>query len=356
LTNPEEKAGANTRAEILSEPNTWKRCFTALDEADELGHFRRLDRPGGEWVFVGCGSSFYLAQVAASSWSLLTGETARALPASEILLFPDLLPRRCRSILISRSGRTSEVIEVGQFLIERDERALLAVTCGTGTPIEQVAEHVIRLPDADEKSTVMTRSFTSMLLTLQLVAANRAGASEFASGIRVLPYEMKSRIGQIEAKIRDVVRSQTFEDYVFLGQGPFYGIADESMLKIKEMSCSYAQSFHTLEFRHGPKAIVGPKALTTFLMSDSGFDSEVSVLTEVKELGGVTLVITNHAIEAVRKAADFLIELSLPVPEAARAAAALVPGQLLGLHTGVQKGLDPDNPRHLSRVVMLDRV
>jgi fructoselysine-6-P-deglycase FrlB-like protein len=41
-----------------------------------------------EWVFVGCGSSFYLAEAAANSWTLLTGQRARALPASEVLLFP----------------------------------------------------------------------------------------------------------------------------------------------------------------------------------------------------------------------------------------------------------------------------
>ena len=54
------------------------------------------------------------------------------------------------------------------------------------------------------------------------------------------------------------------------------------------------------------------------------------------------------------KSADYLIELSLGVPEVARAAAAVIPGQLLGFHTGMRKGFNPDNPRHLSRVVMLE--
>jgi len=126
------------------------------------------------------------------------------------------------------------------------------------------------------------------------------------------------------------------------------------MLKVKEMSCSYAQSFHTLEFRHGPKAIVGPEALVTFFLSGSGFDAEVALLEEIKELGGTTLAIANSANSAVRKYADYLIELALVVPESVQAAAAVVPGQLLGFHTGIHKGYDPDQPRHLTRVVMLD--
>jgi len=355
LTDANRQLGPNTLAEILSQPETWRKCLIALDATNEFERLRRELPRDGEWVFVGCGSSFYLALTAAATWSLLTGETARAVPASEILLFPSLLPRYSRPILISRSGRTSEIIEAGHHLIQRNQRALLAITCGRDTPIEQVSEHIIRHPEADEKSTVMTRSFTSMLLTLQLIAANRADASEFARVIRLLPYETQPKIEEIEATIRRLVESKVFEDYVFLGQGPFYGVAQEAMLKIKEMSCSYAQCFHTLEFRHGPKAIVSPKTLVTFVMSDSGFESEVAVLQEVKGLGGTTLVIANNANGAVREVADYLIELSLPVPEAARAAASIIPGQLLGFYTGLQKGFDPDNPRYLSRVVTLNR-
>jgi glucosamine--fructose-6-phosphate aminotransferase (isomerizing) len=41
-----------------------------------------------EWVFIGCGTSFYLAEAAAVSWAMLTGQPARAIPASEVLLSP----------------------------------------------------------------------------------------------------------------------------------------------------------------------------------------------------------------------------------------------------------------------------
>jgi len=187
LTKSTQNAGANTRAEIFSEPETWKKCLVSLDGTGELHSLRSVLPSNGEWIFVGCGSSFYLALIAAATWSLLTGETARAIPASEILLFPKLLPRASRPILISRSGRTSEIIEAGNYLKQQNQTAALAITCGTGTPIEKVSEHVIRLSQADEKSTVMTRSFTSMLLALQLLAAERGENPEFASGIRALP-------------------------------------------------------------------------------------------------------------------------------------------------------------------------
>jgi glutamine---fructose-6-phosphate transaminase (isomerizing) len=99
---------------------------------------------------------------------------------------------------------------------------------------------------------------------------------------------------------------------------------------------------------------VSPETLVTFFLSESGFDAEAAVLEEIKDLGGATLVVTNSANAVVRRSAKYLIELSMDAPEAARPAAAVIAGQLLGFHTGLRKGFDPDQPRHLTRVVMLE--
>jgi glucosamine 6-phosphate synthetase-like amidotransferase/phosphosugar isomerase protein len=65
-------------------------------------------------------------------------------------------------------------------------------------------------------------------------------------------------------------------------------------------------------------------------------------------------VVANSITSEVRKSADYAVELGLAVPETARVAASVIPGQLLGFFTGVRKGFDPDSPRNLSRVVMLE--
>jgi glucosamine--fructose-6-phosphate aminotransferase (isomerizing) len=243
---------------------------------------------------------------------------------------------------------------VARYFERELEIRTLAVTCGKETPLETSSSEVVQLSQADEESTVMTRSFTSMLLALQALAAERASRSDLLAALRALPGQMESRLADVESAIRSVVNARAYADYVFLGQGPFFGVAQESMLKVKEMSCSYAQAFHTLEFRHGPKAIVSGDTLITFFLSESGFEAETAVLEEVKGLGGATLVVTNVANSAVRRSADYLIELSLEAPEVARPAAAVIAGQLLGFRTGILKGFDPDQPRHLTRVVTLD--
>jgi glutamine---fructose-6-phosphate transaminase (isomerizing) len=347
--------GEHTENEILSQPACWEQCLRELEQGGQLLAARERFAHGSEWLFVGCGSSYYIALCAAAMWTAVTGMRARAIPASEVLLFPDLLPaspKACVPVLISRSGRTSEVVRAAEHFEKERNLRTLAVTCAAGQALEKAASSTICLPAADEQSTVMTRSFTSMMVGLQTLAAAIANRPAFTRALHKLPHLMAPAMAALHEKIRALAEHQ-FADTVFLGQGPFYGLACESGLKLQEMSCSYAQVFHTLEFRHGPKSIAERHVLVAFLLSETGYDAEVGVLEEVKALGATTLVVANAAGQRVRAAADVLVEFAFDVPEFSRLAAYAVPGQMLGLATGLKKGLDPDQPRHLARVVML---
>ena len=343
--------------EILSQPEVWRECLGSLSESKVVKKVCSEAPAGAEWLFVGCGSSYYIALAAAATFTTV-GLTARALPASEILLFPRLaLQSQSRPrvvVLISRSGRTSEVLQAGECLLDTEGIFPVAITCAQDSPLEKLTRFTLHVRAADESSTVMTRSFTSMLLGLQYLAGRLTSNRTLLDGLELLPPTVSRLIAEHSAPLRDFVMGHSFADYVFLGQGPLVGIAQECALKVTESSVSYAQSFHTMEFRHGPKSIVAPQTLIGFLLSESGYVAERGVLEEVKELGGTTLVIANAADARTRAAADLLIESRLAVPESIYPAAFLIWGQLLALYTGLKKGLNPDEPRHLSRVVILN--
>jgi glutamine---fructose-6-phosphate transaminase (isomerizing) len=354
---PAKAAGAHSLAEILSQPDVWKACLAKLQQSKELERVRDHFGKSAGWILIGCGSSYYVALGAAATMSSLTQRPAQAIPASEILLYPELVLAVAKDwvpVLISRSGRTSEVLQAAQSLASRNIPTL-AITCTPNQPLEKMATLTLCLSPADEQSTVMTRSFTSMLLTLQALAAMLAGDSKFAASLADMPAASQAALVELPTRIRQFAQAHTFADYVCLGQGPFYGLACEYALKLTEMSLSYAQSFHTLEFRHGPKSIVSPKTLLVFLLSERGYEAECELLSEMKSLGAPILAVANQADGRVRAAANLVVELALDVPELARLAPALWVGQLLGLYTGLDKGLDPDSPRNLSRVVTLEQ-
>jgi glucosamine--fructose-6-phosphate aminotransferase (isomerizing) len=76
----------------------------------------------------------------------------------------------------------------------------------------------------------------------------------------------------------------------------------------------------------------------------------------MKDLGGKTITVCNKANENIRKASVLVLELNLPGDELALVGPHIVPSQLMGFFTGVGKGLNPDQPRNLTRVVELDSV
>ncbi|MBZ5700398.1 MAG: SIS domain-containing protein [Acidobacteriia bacterium] len=354
--NPQTEHSA-TLDEILSQPDVWRKSLQELNRDQLLERVLTQTESRKEWLFLGCGTSFYLAETAAASWTLLTGQRARALPASEPLLFPNaafLRAPHLQAVVISRSGRTSEALRAANLLSREHRIPTLGITCASLSALAEVCDLTIPLPVADEKSTVMTRSFTSMLLALQHLAARKAGNQEFPAAIEAMAGHFASLIHLLAERVETFVADHTFSNYVFLGQGPFHGIAREGSLKVTEMSCSYGQVFHTLEFRHGPKAIVGPETCLTFYLSEGGNKAECEVLAEMKNLGGVTIAICNRANETIRRSSDFVFELGADIPELAMLAPFIVPSQLLGFFTGIKKGLNPDHPRNLTRVVILD--
>lgn len=348
---------SHTWKEILSQGTVWQAVLEELRESRAIAEILRAGGNRRQWVFIGCGTSFYLAEAAAISWTLLTRQPASAIPASEVLLFPELIRAEgtdLQAVVISRSGRTSEAVRAAKVLRQELHIPTVGITCAVNSELEKSCNISIVLRPADEQSTVMTRSFTSMLLSLQVLAARQAGNSSFVDKVGAMADHFAPRISAIAEQMEAFVDKHSFADYVFLGQGPFHGIAREAALKVMEMSCSYSQFFHALEFRHGPKAIVSAATCLTFFLSDSAYGEETEVLEEMKELGGVILAVCNRASAEVRRSSDLVVELGLDGEELVRLVPSIVPCQLFGYFSGLAKGLNPDQPKNLSRVVILD--
>jgi glucosamine--fructose-6-phosphate aminotransferase (isomerizing) len=349
----QDGAGSATLREIHEQPQAWRRSLDILRNGPLIQALAANPPWRAEWVFLGCGTSFYLAQSAAASFGMQTRAVTRALPASELLFYPNAVldgaERPPFPVLISRSGMTSEILRAARMLRERNIQ-FLGVTCDGGE-LETLAPFKLRL-DVPERSTVMTASFTSMLLALQFVGASFQSAGNLAA-FDELPIAAANLLKQETAQMR-VLAQRPFADYVFLGQGALFGIAQECALKVTESSCSYTQSYHTLEFRHGPKSIVAPEVLITFLLSDAAYDEELELLREVKELGATTLVVANTLAKDLKQFADYAVELNTTVPEALRSPLYTIPAQLLACYTGLRKGFNPDAPRNLTRVVLLE--
>ena len=353
---PKSKPGKYTLQEILSQPQIWSETETHLKESRLLDRFGELFSPRSPWLFVGCGSSYYLSRLIASLWNRHLQIPASGAPASEILFAPEETLRRLGAeqiVLMSRSGETTEVLRVAELLKDHKTVQTLGVTCNPHSPLEELCTHTFKPVWADEKSTVMTRSFTAILLAFQRLGLHFVCENDFSGGLDRLPQQGQSWLDANSRKIQQFAAKRKFTDYVFLGQGAHYWLAQEAGLKVTEMSSSYAQVYHSLEFRHGPRSIAGPKTLITFFISDAAAEAETLLVKELKELGAAICVIVNQATPELKKHSDLLIELALDGPEFARYAVTAIPAHLIGTAIGLRKGLNPDAPKNLTRAVVL---
>ena len=349
-------AGVQTLQEILTQPETWLETARQFEQSSRMIEAFQTLSPRQPWLFVACGSSYYLSQTIAAQWTRLLQTACTAVPASELLFAPDEVLRRpgARQVaLVSRSGKTTEVLRAAEMLKKRADVRTLGVTCNERSVLGELCTHTVKLPWADEKSMVMTRSFTSILLLFERLGAKFAGDVELASALDGLPEKTTRWLENNAGKIRALGTTRGFSDFVFLGQGAHYWLAQEAALKMTEMSSSYSQAYHTLEFRHGPKSIASGETLITFLLSEAAAEEEILLVSELKKLGAAILAVTNRATPLLRRECDLVIELGLDEPEYARMAMTAIPAQLLGLAVGLRKGLNPDVPKNLTRAVVL---
>jgi glucosamine--fructose-6-phosphate aminotransferase (isomerizing) len=310
-------------------------------------------------IMTGAGSSYYLAQTAAAVAREVTGQVVVATPPSELILRPSgVLGRgpagRQPVIVISRSGSTSEAVEV----VERMGAAghpTIAVTCRADSLLARQADWVLLSPAGDEQAIVMTRSFASMLAMLLRVVAMLGGDRTLASDLDRLPEHWHEAVAgaEIGAALGSVDRSRV----VILGGGPAYGIAAEWALKLTETSQMPTDAYEPLEFRHGPISVCERGVLVVGLIGGPGAAAEALVVRETIALGADTWLIDRDGNEGASDRVPRAGQVSIVgggLHPWARLPLLVYPAHALAFSLAMTRGRDPDAPRHLGQVVILD--
>jgi glucosamine--fructose-6-phosphate aminotransferase (isomerizing) len=306
-------------------------------------------------VMTGAGSSYYLAQVAAAVLRETTGRLAMAVPLSELILrpggvFAPSAPSRQVVVLVSRSGSTSEAVEA----VERVRAAghpTVAVTCRGNSPLANTAHRVLVSPTGNESAIVMTRSFASMLALLLRVVAGSAPDRSLADDLDRMPERWPEAVAAADVGRR--LGSVDHTRVVILGGGPARGIAAEWRLKLTETSQIAADAYEPLEFRHGPISVCEPGVLVVGLIGGPGASDEARVLRESGGFGAETWLIGREADDD-RGLVGWISLVGSGLHPWARLPLLLYPAHALALNLALARGRDPDAPRHLGQVVILD--
>lgn len=330
-----------TLDEILSQTEAWAQ---ALEVAPLVPLPKAVDFD--QVLFTGCGSAHYMSLSAAAVYQELTGRTARAVPAGELLLNPqNSLPSDGRLLLVavSRSGTTTETLRAVEAF-RRSGRGPVIVISNYPTGLAEQADIPIVMDKGQEQSIAQTRSFTSMYIAAVAMCARMAGRADLLDAMSALPVAGRRLLDRAEPLARSLGGDLGLDRVYFLGSGIRYGLACEANLKMKEMSLTHSEPFYFLEYRHGPKSLAGPGALVVGLLSDKNRSHEQAVLDEMRGLDA-------RLLSLAEAHADLAFESG--IPESVRAVLYLPPLQLMAFYRSLAKGLNPDRPEHLTAVVQL---
>jgi glucosamine--fructose-6-phosphate aminotransferase (isomerizing) len=337
--------GTFTHQEILSQPQAWAAALAMLAEnrpsilAVHPEHYAQI-------LYTGCGSTYYLAMAAAALTQALTGRPARALPASELWLYPASAYTAHKTLLIavSRSGETTETLRACEAFLADQHGDLLTLSCYPEMPLAKLGRFNLVLPSGQEQSIAQTRAFSTLYLGTVALVALWAGRNDLFSMLDRLPEVGAYLLKRYSPVAAELGHAAGLDRFYFLGSGPRHGLACELSLKMKEMSLSHSEPFHFMEFRHGPKSMVTPSTLIYGLRSASNAPSEAAVLADLQSLGGQNLVLGESE-------ADVCFDSGLP--EAVSNVLFLPIGQMLAFERAMAKGLNPDQPHNLDGVVRL---
>ena len=179
--------------------------------------------------------------------------------------------------------------------------------------------------------------------------------------IDILSEKVEAAMAKFEQPLK-AIAGRDFTRAVFLGSGPLQGVAEESRLKLQELTdgavmCAF-DSF--LGFRHGPKALVNPQSLLVYLMSARPEIQryELDLIRQIKSNNNVkaSVIVCQQKPVLEESAYDLCVEIGLPdsVPACYSCVSYIFAAQLLGFYKSLALGLCPDSPSvsgNISRVV-----
>jgi fructoselysine-6-P-deglycase FrlB-like protein len=283
--------------EIFRQPASWTTAIARAAAAP-------LPGPGERVAVIGCGSSLNVSRAYARLREDAGHGPTDAYPASELT--------RARTydhmVYISRTGTTSEVLEA---LSEAPAGvATTTITAEPDAPLAQRADNVVLLDFADELSVVSSQFISTAIVLVRahlgedVSALPAAATAELA---RPLPAGLAGR-----------------KEFTFLGTGWAAFVADEAALKLREASQTWAESYPAFEFRHGHISVSDP-------------DTVVWGIGDIPE---------SLALDAARTGATVIARGGDPL-------VGLIGAQRLAVELAARKGANPDQPRSLSRSVIL---
>lgn len=370
-----------TPREIAQQPETWKTTFATFQQhqariasfLEQAGILDPLEQKPVV-MLVGAGTSDYIGRSLALFLRERWGCEVSACASTELLtnLSSYIVPgRNYLWISFSRSGDSPEAVAILKQAIDQyPEISHLVITCNAEAQMIDIANTaakscVVVLDDAvNDRSLAMTSSFTNMIVMGHCLG-HAWSIDEYGQVVQQLSEAGKQFLA-VASREAEYSAALLLPRACFVGSGTLAGVANESALKVTEMTAGQVKSTAetVLGLRHGPMAALDRETLfVCFVSSESRRQQYASdLLQEIcnKKIAGRRVAVGPDSAQPLFAAScDVYLGIGDAIDDGYRPVLDVMFGQLLGLYGSVARNIQPDAPSPggvINRVVQEFRI
>ncbi len=347
--------------EIHDQPSTLRTTIMLQEEyMDLMATF--LDK-AGELLLVACGTSYHACLAASYMFSKMAFLPTRPVFASEFIAQIGKTASYGSTVLaISQSGETTDTLAAVDYA--RGQAAtILGLTNVVGSTLTRVSRVYICPQSGPEIGVAATKTFTaqlSVLAQLALKLAEKRGKLSYQEmknykiKLKQMPDVVERVLQTQEDKVKRIVKKYRDQNYFFFfGRGMASAIALEGTLKLMETNYLPAMNITISEVKYGfVNDVLQSGAPAIFVCPRDGTRKKIiEDIKETKAKGASIIVVVEEGDEEIKALADDFVEVVKEVPELLYPIQCIVPLQLFAYYMAVERGLDPDRPRNLTKAV-----
>jgi glucosamine--fructose-6-phosphate aminotransferase (isomerizing) len=324
--------------------------------------------PEGEILIAASGSSRHAGLAGEILLEDLCGLAVDVEYASEYSCRGGKQLRHPSVLVLSQSGETSDTLAALNEARQRGQKTL-AITNVTGSTMALEADVSMPLAAGVERAIPATKSFTCQLAVLYLLALyegarlkqmDAAVLAMHIGELQALPEAIEAQLdGWREQMSALASKYKSAASFLYLGRGIHYAMAREGALKLKEASYVHAEGYPAGELKHGPNALVGDSVpLVVLATVDRALEASVvryektlQLLRDMKVQGAKVIALANRGDEEVAGLVDDCVSVP-PASEYLLPILEVIPLQLFSYFMALERGVDVDRPRNLSKAVV----
>lgn len=307
-------------------------------------------------ILLGCGTSYYAGLLSISYFKALCIFNTVAIFNGADFELSDI-PKNGQTVLVflSQSGETSDLYRCLEIADKHN-----IFTIGVVNVVDSLIAREVNcgcyINAGREVSVASTKSFTSMSVMLIMIAiwfANLQGLSvptSYITSLRNLSRDAQAVLNTCSLEIEGLATLFCNKPSCFvLGRGSMEAIANEGALKLKEVSYIHAEGYSAAALKHGPFALLeNDFPVILFGLTGSTYSKIMNCYEEMKTRGANIVLITDD--ESTKKQ----YQLNISPMSKFKDVLSIIPLQLLAYKIAIQRGLNPDKPRNLAKVVTVE--